>query len=308
MANLDVTAPSTTPAGGLVSETAPRSVIVDLRKRLDDLTRLVSDWIWETDSDLNVTFVSDRVLDVVGHHPSAFQGRPLTEIVKLTNARVTVRKLTARTPFRNAPCEMIALDGSRRHFLLSGLPVFCLESGAFLGFRGTAEDVTERRAAEQALRRRDGVLEAISRAATVLLASADWRQEMPRVIAQLGEASGTDRLHLFEAVTDADGDAFAVNRFHWRHAGVAKDRSKSHHRDMPLKAFGFSEWEHRLRDGAVVAADTAPSPRGSNGFFRAKACARCSWFRCSPAISGGASCASTVSPGRPPGRTWKSRR
>ncbi len=256
MVKADVTTPAAILDGRFVSETDPRSPSVDLRKRLDDLTRLVSDWIWETDADLKVTFVSDRVLDVLGHHPSVFQGRPLIDVVTVTKARATVRKLAARTPFRNVPCEVQAQDGARRQFLLSGIPVFCLESGAFLGFRGTAEDVTERRAAEQALHRRNTVLVAISRAATVLLASADWRQEMPEVLARLGEASETDRLHLFEAVTGADGEALAINRFHWCHARVAQDCPPSHHRDLPLHDFGFGGWEKRLREGTVVVAET----------------------------------------------------
>jgi len=252
---------------GLVSKTDPRFPSVDLRQRLDDLTRLVSDWIWETDADLNVTFVSDRVLDVLGHHPSVFRGRPLTDILTLTKVSATVQKLTARVPFRNVPCEVKAHDGAPRQFLLSGIPVFCLKSGAFIGFRGTAEDVTERRAAEQALRRRNAVLEAVSCAATVLLASADWHEEMPQAVARLGEASGADRLHLFEAMTAADGDASAVNRFHWCRARAAKTCPPSHHRDLPLKASGFGGWEKRLREGAVVAAETDTLSTGQAAFL-----------------------------------------
>lgn len=254
MANVDQNAPSAIPTTGLVSDTLPNSISADLRQRLDDLTRLVSDWIWETNPEHIVSFVSDRVIDLLGHHPRTFHGRPLTEVVTLTKAGRTVKKLAARKPFRNVPCEILAHDGSRRHFLLSGLPVFCLETGVFMGFRGTAKDVTDHRNAEQSLRRRNAVLEAISRAATVLLVSADWRQEMPEVVARLGEASGTDLLHLFEAATGADGGVRAINRFQWCRASVAVGHSHSSPRDMTLDAHDFRDWEHRLREGAVVTA------------------------------------------------------
>ncbi len=267
MARLDRITPGTIPAGGLISEPVTRAVTMDLRKRLDDLTRLVSDWIWETDTDLKVTLVSDRVLDILGHHPDTFRGRPLTEIVALGKARGTLKKLAARAPFRNVPCQMTARDGSRRHFLISGLPVFCLESGAFLGFRGTARDVTDRRAAERALRRRSAVLEAVSRAATVLLVAGDWRPEMPQVVARLGEASGTDRVHLFEAVTGADGGPFAINRFRWCHARAMKGGPYPRHRDMLLGDSGFAGWERRLREGAVVAAETGTLPAEQRSFL-----------------------------------------
>ena len=44
--------------------------------RLQDLTRLVSDWIWETDRDLVLTYASSRVTELLGFHPAEIIGRP----------------------------------------------------------------------------------------------------------------------------------------------------------------------------------------------------------------------------------------
>lgn len=33
---------------------------------LNDLTRLISDWVWETDADYRLTFVSEKILQSLG--------------------------------------------------------------------------------------------------------------------------------------------------------------------------------------------------------------------------------------------------
>ena len=35
-------------------------------RRLEDMTRLISDWVWETDSDGCITYVSERIVDRLG--------------------------------------------------------------------------------------------------------------------------------------------------------------------------------------------------------------------------------------------------
>ncbi|MGF1641354.1 MAG: EAL domain-containing protein [Rhodospirillales bacterium] len=238
----------------------------ELRRRLHDLTRLVSDWVWEVDADLRFTFVSDRVFEVLGYHPAELRRRRLTEVAGPADHGGGFPELGRRCPFRNVPVEIVSRSGDRRHFLISGLPVFCEETGAFKGFRGTAEDTTVRREAARALSRRDAVLEAVSRAATVLVAAADWRREMPALIALLGESSGADHAHIFEATETASGEALACSRYHWQSERVPAAVAAGS-RDIPLRAFGFSDWERRLRDGEVIAAAADALPQGQRWFL-----------------------------------------
>ena len=113
-------------------------------ERLEDITRLVSDWVWETDRNLVLTFVSPRVNEALGFHQRELTGRPLPEL--LLRPADALRSLTTalgRRPFRDVAVEIADRAGQVRHFRLSGLPVFCSNTGVFLGFRGTAHDVTE---------------------------------------------------------------------------------------------------------------------------------------------------------------------
>ena len=65
--------------------------------------------------------------------------------------------LNARLPFRDFEVARRAPDGSKRYTSVSGLPVFD-KSGGFVGYRGVGRDITERKTAEEALRRSEAYL------------------------------------------------------------------------------------------------------------------------------------------------------
>ena len=239
---------------------------IEIRRRLDDVTRLVSDLIWETDENLNITYVSERVFELLGIHPCRIVGRRLSEVLNFQDAGAEAANVAARRPFRNVPCDAINRDGQKRHFLISGLPIFALDSGQFEGLRGTAEDVTERQATEAMLRRREAVLQAVSRAANALLAAADWRTEMPAILARLGRASGADFVNIFGAGYGAGGENIARTLFQWRNPQLSTT-DDNEPRDIPLQAFGFNQWEKYLRAGETVAGAVKALPQGQRWFL-----------------------------------------
>ncbi|WP_161851406.1 PAS domain S-box protein [Bradyrhizobium sp. CCBAU 051011] len=63
----------------------------------------------------------------------------------------------AHLPFRDFEIARRTPDGSKRYMSVSGLPVFD-ESGGFVGYRGAGRDITERKTAEEALRRSEAYL------------------------------------------------------------------------------------------------------------------------------------------------------
>jgi PAS domain S-box-containing protein len=65
--------------------------------------------------------------------------------------------LDAHLPFRDFELARPAADGGRRYVSVSGLPVFD-KSGRFIGYRGVGRHITERKKAEEALRRSEAYL------------------------------------------------------------------------------------------------------------------------------------------------------
>jgi PAS domain S-box-containing protein len=123
-----------------------RQQVSAAQERLIDVTRLVSDWIWETGSDLMLTMVSPRASELLGYHPRELIGRGLLDLGSFVDDRgdevASPLDVQQPRPFRDKPFLMRHANGAERHCRMAGLPVFDPDSGAFLGYRGTSRDVT----------------------------------------------------------------------------------------------------------------------------------------------------------------------
>ena len=111
--------------------------------RYDDLTRLISDWIWETDRSFNLSFISPRVMQTAGIHPSLLIGTNLFDFGRFVEGSRGTPDRNSRSPFRDKLFHITATDGSIRQCRLNGMPVFDPATGAFTGYRGTGNDITD---------------------------------------------------------------------------------------------------------------------------------------------------------------------
>jgi PAS domain S-box-containing protein len=94
--------------------------------------------------------------------------------------------LDAHLPFRDFELARPTPDGGKRYVSVSGLPVFD-KSGRFIGYRGVGRHITERKRAEEALRRSEAYLaeaQRLSHTGTLAFnatAAVYWSQESYRI-------------------------------------------------------------------------------------------------------------------------------
>ncbi len=116
------------------------------RARFDYIARLTSDWVWEVNELFAFTFVSSRVTDVLGSPAQALLGKDLFKTGQFDGFEEANRgdhpKPDSRIPFGDIAYRMKVADGGSRLFELSGVPIFDDRSGRFVGYRGTARDIT----------------------------------------------------------------------------------------------------------------------------------------------------------------------
>ncbi len=127
-----------------------------------------------------LVYVSPRVTSALGYHPRQLLGLRLEDIAGRTGRLFGNPDDEAEfTPFRDCEIALPHQDGSRRIFRLSGLPVYDHRSGKFLGYRGTAQDVTNLLAHESALEEAVHVAEAANRTKSEILANTSHELRTP---------------------------------------------------------------------------------------------------------------------------------
>ena len=144
---------------GIARDITEQKKAEEVRRASEDrfrhLIETTSDWIWETDSTGNYTYVSPQIRDLLGYEPDEIIGKtpfhlmPPEESEKITS--LFTGYITARKPITRLENINLHKDGRRIVLETSGVPFFD-NRHTFLGYRGIDRDITERKHAEEALR------------------------------------------------------------------------------------------------------------------------------------------------------------
>jgi PAS domain S-box-containing protein len=155
-------------------------------ERFRALIQFSFDVYWE--SDAQHRFIRQEFAEGLPDAPAAGSeiGKTRWEVPYLEPDAESWRKhretLDAHLPFRDFELARPAPDGGKRYVSVSGLPVFD-KSGNFLGYRGVGRHITERKKAEEALRRSEAYLaeaQRLSHTGTIVFNAAGpvyWSEE-----------------------------------------------------------------------------------------------------------------------------------
>jgi PAS domain S-box-containing protein len=160
-------------------------------ERFRTLVQFSFDVYWETDAQHR--FIRQEVAEGLAGTPL-----PLTEIGNTRweapylepdaeGWRKHRETLDAHLPFRDFEIARPAPDGGKSYFSVSGMPVFD-KSGRFIGYRGVGRHISERKRAEEALRRSESYLaqsQRLSRTGTWAFNVREtlyWSEETYRIV------------------------------------------------------------------------------------------------------------------------------
>lgn len=109
-------------------------------------------------------------------------------------------------------------------------------------------DLTECRRAQEALGRRDAILEALAYTSQQLLLH-DATEVLPDLLAHLGQAAGASRAYIFENHTAPDGELLTSQRCEWVAPGQTPQIDNPDRQNFPYVAGGFKRWVETLGAG-----------------------------------------------------------
>jgi PAS domain S-box-containing protein len=116
-----------------------------------DLVWLASDWLWEMDADLRVSYLSDRLRWIMDVDPAFFVGKRREDYVDIETdsdgLKAHLADLRAHRPIREFIYDVETPSG-RRYVKVNGDPLFDKE-GNFQGYRGIGTQVTGQVKAQQ---------------------------------------------------------------------------------------------------------------------------------------------------------------
>jgi len=127
--------------------------------RLEDISRLVSEIIWEIDTAGTLRFVSERSVEILGIPAQQLIGEKLSELGTFYTDDGLAQEPNWDKPFRGHIFKINDQNGTLRTLSLNGLPHFDKKTWRLQGVYGTAEDITDKLKAENQLRMLSEIIE-----------------------------------------------------------------------------------------------------------------------------------------------------
>ena len=118
-----------------------------------------------------------------------------------------------------------------------------------------------------AAHRRDAILEAVAMSAKELLRSSNLEQSLPKVIEQIGHATGVDRVHILKIDPASPDQGHIVQHHLWSASGISTPPFFKDANGTTMVDVGLESWLRRLAAGKVVVGHVRDFEEPVRKFF-----------------------------------------
>ncbi|MCP4695849.1 MAG: PAS domain S-box protein [Gammaproteobacteria bacterium] len=222
-----------------------------------------------------VTLINKRVCEVLGCEDETVLGNDWVETVIPQDQREEVRRVFKQilsgemAEVERIESKVLTKQGEQR--LIAWNNSFVRdEEGNITSTLSAGEDITSQRRAEDALRRREAVLEALSMAAKRFLQESRWEETITDVLAHIGRTIDVSRVYVFENCTEPDdGRLLMCHRYEWTVADSRPQLDNPELQKLPYENFDNLRMAETFAKGETTWALVRNLPEQQQNFFAA---------------------------------------
>ncbi len=216
------------------------------------------------DRERTMEFISEGCLDLTDHHPSELIGNKqlaYTELIHTNDREYAWNEI--QTSLRdNKPFQLVyrihTARGEERWVWEQGQGVFD-EAGNLQALEGFITDTTERIKAEEDIRRRDDILEAVGFAAERFLETTYWEEGIKEILSRLGNGTDVCRVYIYENEPVPGGGMLTTLRYEWTGA-IAKPQTDLAVNTIPINESRLAFWKGPLSRQQVTQGHVRDFP------------------------------------------------
>jgi len=223
----------------------------------------VNDAIISTDEEFALKSWNPAAERIYGWKAEEVFGRPAQEVLRTEfpgAERSAVIGAAVETGNFRGEVVQYRKDGTAIH-VESKVIALRDDCGRTTGYVGVNRDISERKRAEEAVRHREAILEAISFAASRFLRATNWDESFQDVLDRLGQATGVSRVYVFENHVGQDGALLTSQRYEWMAPGVEPQMNNPDLHDFPWQAAGFARWVESMTQGEPICGHVREFPQ-----------------------------------------------
>jgi len=139
-----------------------------------------------------------------------------------------------------------------------------------IGDRNASGGATTPLTAEQLLRRRDAILDAVARCAELMAGSRPHAEFADEALRILGEATGVSRVYVFELKRFTAGKEVVSQRYEWAAPSVEPQIDNPDLQSVDMVDAGYARWLELLHEGKPVVGDIAQFPASERPMLEAQ--------------------------------------
>lgn len=216
---------------------------------------------WEYYLDNQKVIWSDELYNIFGIEQKEVTLQDYFDIIhpdELVLFKSTIDRVFIERKEQSIEHRIITPNGEEKFILGIGKPVIN-EEGKVYAFRGTAQDITERKKFEAHLLYNEKLLQTVNNISFTLLNSQALSNSVQKALQYAGEIVGADRVYIFEN-REINGELLSSQRFEWVKGGVSVQLDNPDLQDIPMAEIGYQRWMESFKEGKSIKGFVSDFP------------------------------------------------